>query len=1252
MKKRFINALSTLFVLGMLIGCSPKGNTPSGEGGGGGGTIIDPVDESLDSISVNNPKTSYIQDDEFVKPTVIATYKNNKTSDVTSKSTFSGYDMSKTGNQTVTVSYTEGEITKTTTYGINVNAKVIPDPPKPVTITMQFANFYADGSWMKLTYDNDPFAVTGHTYSYLKLNGNKLAATEVDNLPDGKYVNVHVSTDQLTDYLFEWVDDAGETYFSFKYSHTPVTPDPGPTGDAKLSFKMFYGDGQWMQLSYEVDPFAMTGHTFKTLKLNHEEVIGNDIDNVPGGKYLNVHVYSDKLPEYLFEWYDTDNVLYCSYKYTNSGAGGDTPGPIDPTITDDLGEDETSSIPVGTNADHISILGIDNVNWAKGQYFDVFNGVAATSDGKDITNYIEVNGSVNYGKVGTYELEYVIQYGNSNMSYTRTVTVTEGDISRDTSTHTLDVPTLPTSERGSIASGNIYIPHPANASNIDNELKNRALPTNTWYSGMFAPNGQSVTGLFANQYRTMFTGKGFSITDISKGMVESYPNDFDDLTKQKITTFSNFGIDIDHLYVSNPSLSTGASINLLSYSDNSAKFGVRNSNSNADEMVMSIAQGSPYLVFENNGEKAFNLDFNYYGSVENYNYYDLNGNKLNSLSYTGEAIIAELVHVHRGYEFNLSGIGAAFYRNIYFLINAPEGSSFSISHKLHPDKSKMDSITLTPKDSNYISIAPLGDGITSVSASINMIKRLHKHSYAVQDRANSSYKVNHATNVIETTFRSNVHRLNKNNKSNVLYTLQPHQYKKTDATISSFYISSMRGKLRFTQAKEFKTYLNFKGLLPSFAVPTGDSEFTTNMISYLNILDTNTNYDGVYDKETTEGKDDPLDVNEPYWNSKAIYPLSQGLMVASQLNQTTLVESFISKLRYVLEDWYKYEGESDDRFLYYNQNWGSLYTNNSNFGVNERLTDHHFTYGYLVYASSVLAMYDSSFLGQYQSVISLLLKDYFNYDRNNVSFPYMRCFDSYNGHSWSDGFGNFRDGNNQESTGEALNSYTGAYLFGLATNNQDLVDASIYAFTTELYSVKQYWFDYDEDVWYNINIPEAAGIHALGMVWGGKNEHKTWFGPSPEFIYGIQWLPTGEYLSSYALGSSEQEMLTKIYQSMIARRKGEPLTWFSNMWSIEALTKNNTASSKFDSSKILNDDYPNELVGAYLMVKALEKYGTHSDTDFMEIENQVSCSVYQKGSTKVAMVWNASGVNKTIRIHVGNTVVTKTVAPGLNSYSL
>lgn len=54
--------------------------------------------------------------------TVTATYEDNSTKDVTSNATFSGYDMAGTGSQTVTVSYTEGEVTKTATYQITVNA--------------------------------------------------------------------------------------------------------------------------------------------------------------------------------------------------------------------------------------------------------------------------------------------------------------------------------------------------------------------------------------------------------------------------------------------------------------------------------------------------------------------------------------------------------------------------------------------------------------------------------------------------------------------------------------------------------------------------------------------------------------------------------------------------------------------------------------------------------------------------------------------------------------------------------------------------------------------------------------------------------------------------------------------------------------------------------------------------------------------------------------------------------------------------
>lgn len=51
---------------------------------------------------------------------VTATYSDSSTVDVTSSATFSGYDLSNVGNQTVTVSYTEGT-TKTATYSITVS---------------------------------------------------------------------------------------------------------------------------------------------------------------------------------------------------------------------------------------------------------------------------------------------------------------------------------------------------------------------------------------------------------------------------------------------------------------------------------------------------------------------------------------------------------------------------------------------------------------------------------------------------------------------------------------------------------------------------------------------------------------------------------------------------------------------------------------------------------------------------------------------------------------------------------------------------------------------------------------------------------------------------------------------------------------------------------------------------------------------------------------------------------------------------
>ena len=80
------------------------------------------------TLSGNYP-TEFSIGDEFNHEgmVVTATYADESTKDVTSKATFSGYDMNTLGQQTVTVTYTEGEEehqkTATATYTITVNER-------------------------------------------------------------------------------------------------------------------------------------------------------------------------------------------------------------------------------------------------------------------------------------------------------------------------------------------------------------------------------------------------------------------------------------------------------------------------------------------------------------------------------------------------------------------------------------------------------------------------------------------------------------------------------------------------------------------------------------------------------------------------------------------------------------------------------------------------------------------------------------------------------------------------------------------------------------------------------------------------------------------------------------------------------------------------------------------------------------------------------------------------------------------------
>lgn len=82
------------------------------------------TEKTLSSISLSGTyPTEFEQDDAFSHAgmTVTANYSDDSHEDVTASATFTGYDMSATGEQTVTVHYSENATEVTETYTITVN---------------------------------------------------------------------------------------------------------------------------------------------------------------------------------------------------------------------------------------------------------------------------------------------------------------------------------------------------------------------------------------------------------------------------------------------------------------------------------------------------------------------------------------------------------------------------------------------------------------------------------------------------------------------------------------------------------------------------------------------------------------------------------------------------------------------------------------------------------------------------------------------------------------------------------------------------------------------------------------------------------------------------------------------------------------------------------------------------------------------------------------------------------------------------
>ncbi len=457
----------------------------------------------------------------------------------------------------------------------------------------------------------------------------------------------------------------------------------------------------------------------------------------------------------------------------------------------------------------------------------------------------------------------------------------------------------------------------------------------------------------------------------------------------------------------------------------------------------------------------------------------------------------------------------------HYGIFAPTGSSWSGSSTFQSDLNGND----------YLSIALLPDNTAET------LELFRSHAYAFVTNSEVDWQYNEAMAELTSTYSYETVLMDTSagNIDETLTALYRHQWLNTPDPLTNYTYQSPRGTMKLFEGSSFSTVLTFNGVLP--ALPDRGDYNRTDLLSFVQ-----------------DAAAETLPITPTYENGKAIARFSHLVHIADQLGATTERDHFLSEIKIRLEDWFTAGGEQEYSYI---ANWDVLTGYPSGFGADNQINDHHFHASYAVMSAATVAQYDSAWASQenWGGMVNLLIKDANNWDRSDDQFPFLRSYDSYAGHSWAAGHGDFAEGNNQESSSESMNFAAAAILWGEATQQADIRDLGIFLHSTETAAVEQYWFDVDNQVF-----PQDYPHVAIAMVWGGKGVHSTWFGADPEFIHGINILPVTS--GSLYLGRHPDFVMAN-YNEIVDERNGQPTIWKDVLWEYLALADPNSAISYY-----------------------------------------------------------------------------------------
>jgi len=438
---------------------------------------------------------------------------------------------------------------------------------------------------------------------------------------------------------------------------------------------------------------------------------------------------------------------------------------------------------------------------------------------------------------------------------------------------------------------------------------------------------------------------------------------------------------------------------------------------------------------------------------------------------------------------------------------------------------------------------------------------------------------------------------------------------------------TVRGKIKLIEASLFKVSRTYTGFVPYWPGLTDPAD-----ISRL---------EEVMPADRRNARRMMLEEGRgTYWQGKGLHRIMKLLDVVEQQGNLEERDRLLDMVKERAEQWFVGKGKT---YFNLSESQGTIASYPEEYYFVEQLNDHHFVYGYWIRAAADIALRDPSWIAKdkWGGMVDLLVRDIATGHRGGSDFSFVRNFDVYEGHSWAAGVPHDEYGNNQESSSEGVNAWASLILWAEVTGNTQLRDLGLYLYTSEIESLRHYWFNVHGQVF----PPEYMNTEAT-IVYGGKYIHNTWWTDEPRQIKGINFLPINTssiYLGRYpdyikrSLGTLPHE--SKVYS---ARGKTVDPTdmWQDIFAQTMALADPEQALAQWDRWGTF--EFGDTRTHALHWQLSLKEMGT---PDFSVTANTTLYGVFKRpDGNKTYLAFNAGKTPIDVKFSDGKTM---TVAPGV-----